>query len=631
MTDPKRQPPEESLAEEPEDLVQDDAVIGRAWRWSLLVLALAGLTGAGVWWWHAGRGPAPVQVEEAQPARPQAQAINAAATPPAVRFTDITREAGIGFVHVNGAKGRRFLPETMGSGAAFFDYDNDGDQDLLLVNSDLWPEDQVPGAARPTMALYANDGEGRFTEVTVAAGLDRPIYGMGAAVGDYDGDGWVDLFVSALGPSRLYRNDHGRFVDVSATAGVSGGAEDWSTAAAFFDADGDGDLDLFVTHYVRWSQAIDLEVDFQLTGIGRAYGPPTGYAGAHPALYLNQGDGTFADASERAGIQVANPATGKPMGKGLALTVADLDADGREDLVIANDTVQNFAFRNLGQGRFAEVGVEWGLAFDRDGQATGAMGIDATRFRDDGAMGIAIGNFANEMTSFYVSLPPSPDQPPQFSDDAILEGVGPASRLALSFGTLFLDYDLDGRPDLLQANGHLESEIARVQPSQHYAQSPLLFWNCGDACPATFVPVAPADTGDLGRPLVGRGATYADIDGDGDLDLLITQNGQAPVLLRNDQALGHHWLRLRLRRTGPNRDAIGARVEVRAGGHRQVREVMPTRGYLSQVELPLTFGLGGVDRVDGASIQWPDGSREEVRIEGVDRQIEIRQGDHRGG
>jgi hypothetical protein len=623
MTDRGQDLPEQ----ESEELVQDDAVIGRAWRWSLLVLASLGVIAGAAWWWHSVRVPAPVAVQEAPLARPETQGINAQAAPPAVRFTDITREAGIGFVHVNGAKGRRFLPETMGSGAAFLDYDNDGDQDLLLVNSDLWPEDRTPDAPRPTIALYANDGHGRFTDVTAQAGLAEPLFGMGAAVGDYDADGWVDLFITAVGPDRLYRNDHGRFVDMTAAGGVAGGAEDWSTAAGFFDADGDGDLDLFVARYVRWSQAIDLEVNFQLTGIGRAYGPPTGYEGSHSALYLNQGDGTFLEASAAAGIQVANPATGKPMGKALAIGITDLDGDSRPDVLVANDTVQNFAFRNLGQGRFAEVGVEWGLAFDRNGQATGAMGVDWAHHRNDDALGVAIGNFANEMTSFYVSA----GTPPQFSDDAILEGVGPASRLALSFGTLFLDYDLDGRPDLLQANGHLESEIARVQPSQHYAQPPLLFWNCGEACPATFVPLGPGETGDLGRPLVGRGATYADIDADGDLDLLITQNGRAPVLLRNDQALGHHWLRLRLRGKGPNHDAIGAKVEVRAGGQTQTREVMPTRSYLSQVELPLTFGLGTAGRVEGVSIQWPDGTRQDLGALGADRQIEIVQGEGGGG
>ncbi len=618
--------------DDPQDLAQDDAIIGRAWRWSLLVLALAGIAGAVAWWWRAAQAPAPVAIPEAAPARPVTQAINAQATPPEVRFTDITREAGIGFVHVNGAKGRRFLPETMGSGAAFLDYDNDGDQDLFLVNSDLWPEDRTPGAVRPSSVLYANDGRGGFTDVTEAVGLTEPIYGMGVAVGDFDGDGWVDLFVSTLGPDRLYRNDRGRFVDVTATAGVAGGPEDWSTAAGFFDADGDGDLDLFVGRYVRWSQAIDLEVDFRLTGIGRAYGPPTGYGGSDSALYFNQGDGTFLDASAEAGIRVPNPATGRPMGKALALAITDLDDDTRPDILVANDTVQNFVFRNLGAGHFAEQGVEWGLAFDRNGKATGAMGLDWARYRNDSALALAIGNFANEMTSFYVSAATLEDQPPQFSDDAILDGIGPASRLALSFGTLFLDYDLDGRQDLLQANGHLEAEIARVQPSQHYAQPPLLFWNCGDACPATFVPLDPEASGDLGRPLVGRGATYADIDADGDLDLLITQNGRAPALLRNDQARGHHWLRLRLQSpAGLNRDAIGARVQVHAGGQTQTREVMPTRGYLSQVELPLTFGLGSANRVDGVDIQWPDGTRQELGPQGVDRLIEIVQGEGNGG
>ncbi len=598
-----------------DDETQDDAIIGQAFRWSVVVVVLVAIAVGVTWWMTEARKPAPVAVREAPVAKPETEAINAQAKPPVVHFTDVTQASGIGFVHVNGAEGKRFLPETMGSGAAFFDVDNDGDQDLLLINSDLWPGAQKPGVPRPTMALYANDGHGHFTDVTEASGLKLSLYGMGVAVGDYDGDGWVDVFVTAVGANHLYRNNHGRFEDVTAKAGVAGGDDRWSTSAAFFDVDGDGDLDLWVANYVRWSPTIDLGVDFQLTGIGRAYGPPTSYEGTQSYLYRNNGDGTFTDVSAQAGIQVTNPATGKPMGKALALGIWDVDGDGHPDVLVANDTVQNFLFHNLGNGRFEEVGMTSGLAFDRNGHATGAMGVDAANFRNDNALGFAIGNFANEMTSLYVSQ----DGPSDFTDDAILDGVGPASRLHLSFGLFFFDYDLDGRLDLLQANGHLETEINKVQPSQHYAQATQLFWNCGPTCPATFVPVPDADSGDLAEPLVGRAATYADVDGDGDLDVLITQNGRRPALFRNDQDLGHHWLRLKLQGRGLNRNAIGATVALRAGGIIQRRQVMPTRSYLSQSELPVTFGLGSAEAVEGIAIRWPDGTRQDLTNVPVDR------------
>ena len=614
MTKPESRP--EAI---PEEEVQDDAIIGQAFRWSLLAIVLAVAAAALIWWIMAARKPAPVAVQEAPVAQPETVAINAQASPPVVRFTDVTAASGIGFQHVNGAEGKRFLPETMGSGAAFFDYDDDGDQDLLLINSDWWPGSQKAGEAPPTMALYVNDGQGNFKDITETAGLKHRLYGMGVAVGDYDGDGQVDLFVTAVGRNRLYRNNQGRFEDVTDTAGVAGDDDRWSTSAAFFDYDGDGDLDLWVANYVRWSQAIDLEVDFQLTGIGRAYGPPTSYEGTQSYLYRNNGDGTFSDVSAEAGVQVTNPATGKPMGKALALGITDIDDDGRPDVLVANDTVQNFLFHNLGNGHFEETGMISGVAFDRNGHATGAMGVDVANYRNDQALAFAIGNFANEMTSLYVSQ----DSTAEFTDDAILDGIGPASRLHLSFGLFFFDYDLDGRQDLLQANGHLETEINTVQPSQHYAQPTQLFWNCGPDCPATFVPVPEEQAGALAEPLVGRAATYADIDGDGDLDVLITQNGRHPMLLRNDQALGHHWLRLKLRGRGPNRDAIGAWVTLRAAGQTQRRQVMPTRSYLSQVELPLTFGLGETATPEGVTVHWPDGTRQELADLAVDRLLVI--------
>ena len=595
-----------------------DEIIGHTFRRSLLAagvlaaLALAFILAGRMKQWDQ-------DVVEAPTATPVAVGNEVQAPP--VRFTDVTRQAGIDFTHVNGAYGDKLLPETMGSGAAFFDYDNDNDQDLLLVNSDHWPDGARGDESRPTMKLYANDGYGRFQDVTEAAGLAVPLYGMGVAVADYDNDGDADVFVTAYGANRLFRNDGGTFADVTGAAGVGGAVDAWSTGAAFADTDKDGDLDLFVANYVHWSRELDFEVNFQLTGIGRAYGPPTAYQGTYNSLYRNEGDGRFTDVSAASGIQVDNPATGKPMGKALAVAPVDMNGDGWMDLLVANDTVQNFFFHNLGDGRFEERGTLLGVAFDRDGKATGAMGVDAGHFRNDADLGFAIGNFANEMTSLYVTQ----GAVPPLTDEAIVEGIGPASRRALTFGLFFFDYDLDGRLDLLQANGHLEGEINTVQSSQQYRQPTQLFWNCGAACRSSFQVRPAAETGDLGTPLVGRGASYADIDGDGDLDVLITQNGGPALLLRNDQALGHHWLRLKLTGTAVNRDAIGAWVEVSAGGTVQRRQVMPTRSYLSQVEPVLTFGLGTADRVDRVEVLWPDGSRQLIENLAVDKLTNITQ------
>ncbi|MBT8136222.1 MAG: CRTAC1 family protein, partial [Gammaproteobacteria bacterium] len=426
---------------------------------------------------------------------------------------------------------------------------------------------------------------------------------VGVAAADYDGDGWRDIFIAAVGKNRLLRNIEGRgFVDVTAQAGVAGGDDDWSSSAAFLDYDRDGDLDLFVANYVAWSREIDFEVDYRLTGLGRAYGPPTNYGGTNSLLFRNDGD-SFTDVSAAAGIEVNNPATGLPMGKGLAVCLLDVDADGWLDVLVANDTVQNFLFRNNTDGTFSETGATVGVAYDNSGSATGAMGVDAAWFTNDEDIGIAIGNFANEMTSFYVAQGGSS----LFTDEAIVSGIGPASRRALSFGVFFFDYDLDGQLDLLQTNGHVENEINTVQPSQNYEQPTQLFWNCGVDCPRPFVPVDSA--GDLHQPVVGRGAAYADIDGDGDLDVLITQTGRRPLLLRNDQQTGNNWIRLQLNMPGANGDAIGALVEIEAGGGKQRQRLAPARSYLSQVELPLTFGLGDAGSA-AIRILWPDGTEQ---------------------
>jgi hypothetical protein len=598
-------------------LTRGETAIRRAFIVSIALIGLAVFLGTGIYFATMTPEPA-APVQEAELETPTLAEPATRDTPPPVRFTDVTQAAGIDFVHVNGAYGERLMPEAIGSGAAFFDYDNDGDQDLFLASSRYW-EGHAEGRAQPRQALYRNDGTGRFEDVTEELGIGLSTYGMGVAVGDYDGDGWDDLYLTGLNRNHLFRNEGGRFRDVSTEAGVAGGEDTWSSSAAFFDYDRDGDLDLFVVNYVKWSRDIDLEIDFRLTGLGRAYGAPLNFVGTDNHLYRNEGNGRFTDLSATSGIQVKDPVSGHPVGKGLGVVPVDYDRDGWLDLVIVNDTVRNFLYRNKGDGSFEEVAVFEGIAYDRNGKATSAMGVDAAYFRDDQELGILVGNFANEMASLFVTA----DGRPPFVDEAVLEGLGSASRIPLTFGVLFLDYDLDGRLDLLLANGHLEHEIQKVQQSQTYAQPPSLFWNCGEDCRGRFVPVA--DAGDMAEPLVGRGIAYADIDGDGDLDLLITQNGRRPALLRNDQQTGHHWLRVLLVGQAPNTGAIGARLELTAGGLTRYREVMPTRGYMSQVELPVTFGLGTAERVERLRIVWPDGSEQELSPEAIDTSLVVEQ------
>jgi hypothetical protein len=613
QSSPSAPPPEQPASR------RDDAIIGVAFRRSLcglVVLIPIVVGGALLLNWETAEPTVQESVVELPEirARPEAD-------PPEARFTDMTRYAGLDFVHENGATGEKLLPETMGGGCALLDYDVDGDQDLLLVNSCRWPWDKADGESPRTMCLYRNDGDWKFTDVTAQAGLNVTFFGMGAAVGDYDNDGDPDVFFSCVGPNQLFRNDDGKFVRVTEEAGIAGGESTWSSSCGWFDYNNDGLLDLIVGNYVRWSKSIDQAQDFRLVGVGRAYGPPMSFEGEFPYLYRNEGNGRFSDVSSRAGVRVVNPITGVPAAKTLGIALADLDADGWIDIVMANDTVQNFLLHNQRDGTFAEIGALSGVAFDNAGNARGAMGIDTAFFRNDDTMAVAIGNFANEMTALYVAQ----DEPMSFVDAAIATGLGPKTRLQLTFGLFFFDYDLDGRLDLLAANGHLEEEINKVQVSQHYAQSPQLFWNGGIGKASEFVPVPAEKCGsDLLDPMVGRGAAFGDLDQDGDLDVLLTAVGDRPRLLRNDQQLGHHWLRFQLADEVANRDAIGAWVEVQANGQRQRRQIMPTRSYLSQCELPATFGLGVEPHVDKILVRWPDGETLELTDFQLDATNQIR-------
>ncbi len=610
---------------DPEAEPVDDAIIAQALKWSVIGLVSVACVAAAVVWYL--RRPVPKEtIAEATTTLATTRAAQDVVLPQ-VPFADITGAAGIRFIQENGAAGQKLLPETMVGGGAFFDFDNDLDQDILFVNAMPWDATSQDSDTAPTCALYENDGSGHFTDVTRGSGLDLSLYGMGVACGDYDGDGLVDIFLTAVGPNRLLHNDGGgHFTDVTATAGVAGEPDRWSSSSGFFDCDNDGDLDLMVCNYVAWSRDFDEAQDFTLDGTLRAYGSPQSFRGTSPYLYRNDGDGHFTDITTEAGMQIRDPNTDEPMAKSLGLCFHDVNGDGLLDVMIANDTVQNMLFLNRGEGRFEETAALAGLAFDNNGAARGAMGADSAFFRNSDAIGIAVGNFANEMTALYVSSTPLSD-PPQFTDEAVSNGIGPVTRMELTFGVLFLDVDLDGRLDLFAANGHLEEDINKVQESQHYEQPPQLLWNCGPDFADEFVILPAENTGpDFVKPMVGRGASYADIDADGDLDLLVFASGQSPRLLRNDQQTKHHWLRVALSSPSPNTSAIGASVAAElADGTMMRRLVSPTRGYQSQVELPVTFGLGTHSAVERLTIRWPDGQTQSLKNVHADQLLQVRQ------
>ena len=602
---------------------QNDDVVGSAIRWSLGIIAA--LLSAGALLWVLTRKPPEPVVVKAGPTTLPTERVAPALEIPEVRFTEITDTAGIDFVHTNGAEGEKLLPETMGGGGGFFDFDNDGDQDLLCVNGNVWPWAKVKPDKPPTSMLYANDGTGRFSNVTAGSGLDIPLHGNGVAFGDFDNDGDVDVFISCLGANHLFRNDGGgTFAEVTAVAGVAGGENDWSTSCGWLDFDNDGDLDLFVCNYIQWNRELDQSMEFTLDGKLRAYGRPTDFTGAFPFLYRNEGNGTFVDVSEAAGVQIRDLNTNVPLSKSLGTTFCDVNADGLLDILVANDTVQNLLFLNQPGGTFIETAATAGIAFDNSGGARGAMGIDTACFRNSDAVGIAIGNFATEMTALYVCQTPGATIP-IFRDEAVSNGIGPVTRTDLKFGVLFLDADLDGRLDLFENNGHLEEDIKVVQASQQYEQPPHLLWNCGTEFDNEFIMLPEAKTGaDFQKRMVGRGAAMADIDADGDLDLILFSSGGKPRLLRNDQKSGHHWLRLRLRGTKCNKDAIGAVVNVTLPNSTVLsRTVMPTRSYQSQTELPVTFGLGSAELVKEIDIRWPDGTSQKLSGISVDQQLEV--------
>ena len=516
-----------------------------------------------------------------------------ASSNPLFQLKDVTSQAGIDFRHNSGAYGGKFLPETLGSGCAFLDYDSDGYPDILLVNSMDWPGHK---RIRSALKLYKNNRNGTFSDVTRAAGLDIEVYGMGVAVGDYNNDGFPDILITCVGQNRLFLNTgKGTFRDVTKSSGL-GSRMAFSTSALWIDYDRDGHLDLFVCNYVNWSPEHD--VFCSLDGKNKSYCTPEAYRGETCWLFHNRGDGTFEDVTAFSGIFDTSS-------KSLGVAMLDFDQDGWPDLFVANDTQPNKLYRNLRNGKFKDAAVEAGLAFSADGKARAGMGVDVGDFENSGRPGIAITNFDNEMVGLYRS--PSAGQ---FDDVSLAAGVGGPSKTTLGFGCGFADLDLDGRLDLVIANGHIDDTVRNIRGNVGYAQPPHLFLNLGNG---KFQDVVDTNGGDFAAPRVGRGLAFADFDRDGDVDLLLTTNNGPAYLFRNELHSGSRALRLHLTGTKSNRDAIGAVVRIYHGGDTQMRTVRGGSSYLSQSELPLTFGVGKSDRVDRLAVEWPSGTTQEFK------------------
>jgi hypothetical protein len=512
---------------------------------------------------------------------------------PGFKLVDVTRSAGVQFQHNSGAYGGKLLPETLGSGCAFLDYDRDGWQDILLINGMDWPGHKRQTS---TLRLYRNNRDGTFTDVTRKAGLDVEMYGMGVAVGDYNNDGFPDILITCVGQNRLFKNTgKGTFTNVTNSSGL-GKRQAMSTSALWFDFDRDGRLDLFVCNYVKWSPEHD--VFCSLDGKHKSYCTPEAYRGETCWLFHNRGDGTFEDVTATSGIFDSSS-------KSLGVAMLDYDQDGWPDLLVANDTQPNKLYRNAHNGKFKDVAVEAGIAFSADGKARAGMGVDAADFDNSGVAGVAITNFDNEMIGLYRALGNG-----TYEDIATQAGVGLPSKTTLGFGCMFLDANLDGMLDLLAANGHIDDTVRNIRGNVGYAQPPQLFLNAGKR---TFRDVT-SDVGDaFGQPKVGRGLAYGDFDRDGDLDILMTTNNGPAYLYRNDQLAGNRSIRFHLVGKQSNRDAIGATVRIYYDGITQSRLVKSGSSYLSQSELSVTFGLGKRDEIERVVIQWPNGRTEEYK------------------
>ncbi len=531
--------------------------------------------------------------------------IAAAAVPSTnVRFTDITAASGVKFIHNSGRAGKKYLPETLGSGCALFDADGDGWLDILLINGKDW----VPRGRRSLSALYRNNKNGTFTNITAGSGLDVEMYGLGVAIGDYDNDGRDDVYITALEGDKLFHNEGGgKFRDITRTSGITNAS--FSTSAAWLDYDRDGKLDLIVANYVQWTPQGDLWCS--LDGATKSYCTPESYKGTSSRLYHNLGGGKFEDVTQKAGL-------GDPNSKSLGITVFDYDLDGWPDIFIANDTQPNKLYHNNKNGTFTEVGMSAGVAYGEDGVARGAMGVDTADYDRSGKPHLLVGNFSNQMIGLYHN-----EGTGLFVDEAPSSALGRASLLTLAFGVFFFDFDLDGYPDILAANGHIEEEIGRVQPKVQYREPPLLFRNLGRR---KFENVTQAMGPEFNRHIVARGAAYGDIDNDGDLDVVITSNHGPAYVFRNDGGNRNNWICLRTVGTKSNRDGIGAVVRIESASGKQWNCVRSGSSYCSQSDLALTFGLGKDPKVTSIEIEWPSGARQKLTDIAANQFVKIEEG-----
>ncbi|MCY3735415.1 MAG: CRTAC1 family protein [Gemmatimonadaceae bacterium] len=554
---------------------------------------------------------------------PSAGGTDQPAPLPPVEYVDVAAEAGVDFRHVTGASGRRYFPETMGSGVGFVDFDGDQDLDIYFVNGAPFPG--YTGPPNPVNALFRNDG-GRFVEAAARAGVDDPGHGMGCAFADYDNDGDADLYLTNYGANVMYRNEgDGRYREVPGQAGAADTA--WSTGSTFFDYDNDGDLDLYVANYVRYDLAYvegDLEAYLPASrsapeeGI-EAYPHPRNFAGAEDHLFRNEGGGRFRTVTRLAGLVDTSAAAGR----GLGVVATDYDSDGWSDLYVANDAVPNFLYHNEGGGRFAEVGGVAGVAYGEDGQEEAGMGVDAADYDNDGRPDLVVTNFENEPNSLYRNRGAG-----FFPHASFPAGVGLASLRWLSFGVAFVDYDNDGYQDLFAANGHVLDNASAFHKSSSYGQPNQLLRNLGPDAAGRyrFRDVSPRAGEALTRARVSRGCAVGDYDDDGDTDIVVSNSGQPAALLRNEGGDSRHWLTIAARGRAGNRDAIGARIEVWAGDLYQVKEVRGSFSYLSQRDLRVSFGLGSRTRVDSLRIHWPGGGVERLADLQLDRFVTLVEG-----